>query len=89
MAKLDCAEAILDHEDIHNGLPEVTAISHRNALDFGVGLSNGLVLLYDLRLSRPVLTKDHMYGKPIKKLAFHDTHDQVRSVPLDFKMGHP
>ena len=28
------------------------------------------VLLYDLRSSKPLLVKDHMYGLPIKKVLF-------------------
>ena len=29
------------------------------------------MLLYDLRSSRPVLTKDHMYGNPMVDVKWH------------------
>lgn len=35
------------------------------------GTDNGMVVLYDLRSSRPLQTKDHMYGFPIKDIKFH------------------
>ncbi len=43
----------------------------------GVGLSSGHALLYDLRMSAPVLTKDHRYGLPITNLKFHATGNVV------------
>jgi len=39
-----------------------------------VGTSNGLVALYDLRSSRPLLVKDHMYGDKITDIKFHAAH---------------
>ena len=36
-----------------------------------VGTQAGTVLLYDLRSSRPVLTKDHMYGNPMVDVKWH------------------
>lgn len=31
-----------------------------------VGLSNGEVMLYDIRANKPTVVKDHQYGYPIK-----------------------
>ena len=31
-----------------------------------VGMSNGEVLVYDIRANKPTLVKDHQYGFPIK-----------------------
>jgi len=60
-------------------VPAVTCLQFRDGLQLGVGTSTGKVLLYDLRSNRPMLTKDHMYGMPIKKIQFHD-QDQVISM---------
>ena len=35
-----------------------------SGLQCAVGMHNGLVALYDLRSSRPVIVKDHNYGAP-------------------------
>ena len=45
-------------------VPQVTCLAARDGLNIAVGQ----VLLYDVRASKPVLTKDHMYGLPIKKV---------------------
>lgn len=63
-----------------NGFPSVTALSFRNGLEMGVGLSTGQVFLYDIRSNRPILVKDHNYGLPIKKIVFHEQNDKVISV---------
>lgn len=71
--------ALLDNPD-QLGVPQVTSLSFRDGLNVAVGTSSGQILLYDLRSSRPLLTKDHQYGIPIKTLAFHKTLDQVISL---------
>lgn len=40
-------------------------------LQVAVGTSGGLVSIFDLRSSKPLLTKDHMYDAPIIDLKFH------------------
>lgn len=40
-------------------------------LQLAVGTSNGLVGLWDLRQTRPLLVKDHMYGDAIRDIKFH------------------
>ena len=46
-----------------------------------VGMQNGLVALYDLRSSRPLIVKDHNYGAPIKDIKFH-TSDSMAGLQL-------
>jgi len=41
-----------------------------NPLHLAVGTSSGQVLLYDIRSSRPLVIKDHMYGSPIVDIKF-------------------
>ncbi|XP_071438610.1 nucleolar protein 10 [Hetaerina americana] len=52
-------------------LPSVTCMAFDGPLTLGVGSASGQVLLYDLRSSKPRLVKDHMYGIPIRSIAFH------------------
>lgn len=82
---LDCALALLqgDHLDSTDQVPQITSLAFRDGLNMAVGTSTGHILLYDIRSSRPLLVKDHLYGIPIKSLLFHSTLDQV--VSLDAK----
>ncbi|CAK9303841.1 unnamed protein product [Gordionus sp. m RMFG-2023] len=62
-----------DHKNITNfqNIPSgFSALRYKDGLKFGVGTNFGMILLYDLRCKTPYLTKDHMYGLPIKKLEF-------------------
>lgn len=60
---------------------QVTALEFDDdGLTFGVGTSNGHCLLYDLRSSKPLLTKSHQYGLPILDLKFHDYARKVVST---------
>ena len=42
-----------------------------SGLTCAVGTSTGMVALFDLRSSRPMLVKDHMYGDRIIDIKFH------------------
>ncbi|KAL0043459.1 hypothetical protein WJX79_005231 [Trebouxia sp. C0005] len=54
---------------------ELTAVRFDDTgLHCAVGTSNGLVALYDLRSSRPLLVKDHMYGDKVTDIKFHAAH---------------
>lgn len=55
------------------GFAAVTAVA-LEGLQLGVGTQPGVVLLYDLRSSKPLLLKDHQYDMPIKDLHFHGEH---------------
>ncbi|VEU23801.1 DEKNAAC105030 [Brettanomyces naardenensis] len=52
---------------------EVSCVKFRNdGLNFACGTSNGLTMLYDLRTSLPMLTKDQGYGFDVKKIIWLD-----------------
>jgi len=82
VATLDVALASVTEDREVKAVPAVSCLQFRNALQMAVGTSTGQVLLYDMRSSRPLLTKDHMYGLPIKKVRFHNGagNDNVMSM---------
>lgn len=54
---------------------EVTSLrfDESEGMQIAVGTSGGQVLLYDLRSSTPIMTKDHMYGSPIMDIKWHES----------------
>lgn len=59
---------------------QVTALEFDDdGLTFAAGTSDGHVRLFDLRSSRPLLTKTHQYGLPIVDVQFHDYSRKVLS----------
>lgn len=57
--------------DLIDGRSEITALEFdRTGLILATGSSTGLIYLYDLRSSSPVLKKDQGYGYPIQTLIF-------------------
>ncbi|XP_074650381.1 nucleolar protein 10-like [Tubulanus polymorphus] len=68
---LDCAEAVAAMDEDIKHVPAIKSLKYRDALNFAVGTDTGQILLYDIRSSKPLVTKDHMYGLPIKSLEFH------------------
>ncbi len=80
--RLDCLRSLGEHlsQSGGSGVPEVTSLCCRDGLNLAVGTSSGHVQLFDLRSPESLLVKDHMYGLPVKKIAFHGTHDQVLSL---------
>lgn len=81
--------------DVAAGLPgtdlQVTALEFDDdGLTFAAGTSDGNVRLYDLRSSRPLLTKTHQYGLPIINIQFHDYSRKVLSTdPKVIKIWDP
>ncbi|PYI18439.1 WD40 repeat-like protein [Aspergillus violaceofuscus CBS 115571] len=66
---------------------EITALEfHRSGLTLGTGSSNGLIFLYDLRMSRPMLKKDQGYGFPIHTLKFLQPSTASREQTLEPKI---
>ncbi|KRZ73481.1 Nucleolar protein 10 [Trichinella papuae] len=63
-----------------NPIPSVSCLKFKNALTFAAGMENGLVMLYDIRGTSPLLVKDHQYGKPIKAIAFNHQPEIVLSA---------
>ena len=66
----------------HEGLGQgVTALKHDpTGMHLAAGDHDGIVRLYDLRSSRPLLEKDHMYGSPIVDVKYHTAVDGTRRV---------
>lgn len=57
--------------DFIDGRLEITALEFdRSGLGLATGSSTGLIHLYDLRASAPILKKDQGYGYPIQSLIF-------------------
>lgn len=77
---LECALSSVTEDTEVRGMPSVTALAFRDALTLGVGTATGQILLFDIRSDKPLLVKDHLYGLPIKKLAFHTEADVVMSM---------
>lgn len=77
---LECALSSVTEDTEVRGMPSVTAMTFRDALTLGVGTATGQILLFDIRSDKPLLVKDHLYGLPIKKLAFHSEADVVMSM---------
>lgn len=66
--------------DSGSGIAQVTALSFFDGLTMAVGSSDGHVMLYDIRSSVPMLTKDHNYGLPIKRIVYHKSSNNVMSM---------
>ena len=69
--------------DLLTTVPAVTCLTAMDPLNLAVGSSTGQVLLYDIRASKPVLVKDHMYGLPIKKIEHTAGEDQSMVMSMD------
>jgi ribosome biogenesis protein ENP2 len=55
-------------EAIENGSEISTVKFANNSLNFACGTSDGMSMIYDLRTSHPIITKDQGYGFAIKKI---------------------
>ncbi|KHJ46309.1 NUC153 domain protein [Trichuris suis] len=58
----------------------VSCLKFKDALHLAVGTEGGHVLLYDIRSTRPYVTKDNMYGLPIKAVGFIRDPEVVLSM---------
>ena len=77
---LDCAHVGGEDAPVGGTVQEITALEFRDPLTLGVGTSAGFVSLFDLRSTAPLITKDHRYGLPIKRIRFHDGLAKVLSM---------
>lgn len=60
--------------------PEATALAFLpDGMHWAAGTSTGQVTLFDLRSTRPLLTRDHHYGFPIRGIHHHTASDQMAS----------
>lgn len=55
----------------------------RDGVTMAVGTNFGHTLLYDLRSSQPMLSRDHGNGLPIRSIRFHD--DRLHCITADVK----
>ncbi|CDW52779.1 nucleolar protein 10 [Trichuris trichiura] len=58
----------------------ISCLKFKDALHLAVGTEGGHVLLYDIRSTRPYVTKDNMYGLPIKAVGFIRDPEVVLSM---------
>lgn len=60
---------------------QVTALKFdTDGLTMAVGTSNGNCILYDIRSSTPVYTKEHQYGFPVLDVTFHNSSKHILST---------
>eukprot|EP01038_Epipyxis_sp_PR26KG_P005677 gene5677-7836_t len=57
-----------------------------DGITFCVGTSIGEVLIYDIRSSKPIYTKEHQYGLPIVNLTYHNTGSIKHIISTDRKV---
>jgi len=68
-------EVCMPDDDTQNGI-HVTACTYSpNGMLLAAGTAGGVVRVYDVRSSRPLVKRDHMNGYPIKSVCFHDHSD--------------
>lgn len=73
--------------DIMDGRYEITALEFdRSGLGLAMGSSTGLIHLYDLRSSAPVVKKDQGYGYPIQTLIFLASSTSTRAQTNESKI---
>ena len=66
---------------------EVTALRFdTDGLTLAMGTSQGNAILYDIRSSRPVYTKEHQYDLPIVDVSFHNEGQQRHILSTDRKI---
>lgn len=51
-----------------------------DGLTLGIGTSNGYCILYDIRSSKPLYTKEHQYEFPVFDIYFHNDSKQIIST---------
>lgn len=59
--------------------PEITALEFfPDGLTYGAGLSTGQLFLFDVRFSgKSLVSKDHQYDSPIKKIEYHSSTGNI------------
>ena len=60
---------------------EVTALKFDvDGLTMAIGTSTGNCILYDIRSSKPMFTKEHQYGLPVIDVTFHNSSRHILST---------
>lgn len=58
----------------------VTKVTYLSTLQIAAGTSDGRIVIYDLRQTRPLVVKDHMYEKPINQITKNHEHNWIIST---------
>lgn len=69
----------------------ITCIQSNKTLELGVGTESGQVILYDIRSTKPILSKDHYYEKPINSIHFYNSDSDnyvISACSKSFKVWH-
>ena len=75
------------HSSLIDGRPEITALEFdRSGLGIATGSSTGIIHLYDLRASVPLLKKDQGYGYPIQSLIYLTSSSSTRAQTAEPKI---
>lgn len=83
---LDANQSIVNKLDVNGNMlssVDVTSIAYDGNLQISLGTSNGNVLTYDLRSSKPLLATYHQNRLPIVKTAYHTTQNGEFLVTAD------
>ncbi|KAF2260692.1 WD repeat protein [Lojkania enalia] len=74
-------------QDAFEGRSEISALQfERSGLELATGNSNGIVQLYDLRSTVPLLKKDQGYGFPIKNIIYLNSSTSRRAQTSENKI---
>lgn len=61
-------------------LTAVTKIQFIGGLKLATGTDDGRVVLYDMRQTRPLVVRDHMYEKPINQIMYNEQNNWIIST---------
>lgn len=80
IATLDVTVSLPDRQD---GELSAFRFDDHDGVTMALGTSSGYTLMYDLRSSQPLITRDHGNGLPMRSIRFHD--DRKHCVTADVK----
>ena len=58
----------------------ITKVSFIGGLKLAAGTADGRVVLYDMRSTRPLVMRDHMYEKPINQIMYNEHQNWIIST---------
>ena len=59
-------------KDDNGAVRAVSKVKYINGLKIATGTEDGRVIIYDLRQTRPLVVKDHMYETPINEIHYNE-----------------
>ena len=62
-------------KDDNGNVRAVSKVKYINGLKIATGTEDGRIIIYDLRQTRPLVVKDHMYELPINEIHFNEGSD--------------